>query len=267
LFAQYLLAHDEHVAAGAPSFRGSSQDTPETGNRRARAAIGCPGRGPQDGDLLLVEARSRILELSAAGAGTASCSLKRIWRAAPCAIRSLRSKSPSSFRRQPFSAVAGLASSRPFSKGYCRFRAYLGWTPFFVDLPGTAVPTVTHQRGPVHETPHNPLARTPNAGGTRCSRHRNPFHRSASSTVRPLRRRIQPTTTQKVSGRPPPARRGFPRSVSLRDRDHDRRYARAARDGRRPDRSLGCGATPPRRHDHDRRAGHRPSIARHRTDR
>ena len=73
---------------------GSSQGTPETGNRRARDAIGAPAEPAGRGICCSPRLGLRILELSAAGTGAVSCSLKRISRAAPCTSRILRSKSP-----------------------------------------------------------------------------------------------------------------------------------------------------------------------------
>jgi hypothetical protein len=78
---------------------GSSQDPPETGNRRARAAIGAPAEPAGRGFLAR---RGWFKDSRAVGSRrrTASCSLKRIWRS--CALRDSHSSQNHrvSFRRQ-----------------------------------------------------------------------------------------------------------------------------------------------------------------------
>ena len=53
---------------------------------------------------------------------------------------------------------------------------------------------------------------------------------------------------------PAPARGRISRSTGQRNRNHDRRCPRAVSYGWYSERPLGCGASPPRRDDHDRRA-------------
>ena len=92
---------------------GSSQDPPETGNRRARAAIGAPAEPAGRGFLAR---RGWFKDSRAVGSRrrTASCSLKRIWRAAPYAIRILRSKSPSFLQKTSHSQQSPI--SRPLAR-------------------------------------------------------------------------------------------------------------------------------------------------------
>src|ERR1035438_494370 len=96
------LDHELHLDLQLLGER-SSQDTPETGNRRARAAIGAPAEPAGRGFLAR---RGWFKDSRAVGSRrrTASCSLKRIWRS--CALRDSHSSQqitefPSeSFRRQ-----------------------------------------------------------------------------------------------------------------------------------------------------------------------